>query len=96
MDYISIPIIVIISYIVGEIYKVLFSNKSWCKKLLVVIEAITGGLVSIIIFYTDREVLTYSYNIWIALTIGIVSGASTSTNELIKKIFKNKGENKNE
>ena len=34
MEFISVPIIVVICYIVGEIYKVLFKNKQQLYKLI--------------------------------------------------------------
>ena len=89
MDYISIPIILIISYIIGEIYKVIFSKKKWCKKMLPIIESITGGIVGVIIYLTNPEEFTINVNIWTSLTIGMALGASASTSEVIKKIFKN-------
>ena len=58
--------------------------------------AIIGGLLGIIIYLTNPEIILNAENIWIALGIGIVSGASsTGANQIIKQIFK-KGEEKNE
>jgi hypothetical protein len=58
--------------------------------------AIIGGLLGIIIYLTNPEMILNAENIWIALGIGIVSGASsTGANQIIKQIFK-KGEEKNE
>ena len=57
--------------------------------------AIIGGLLGIIIYLTNPEMILNAENIWIALGIGIVSGASsTGANQIIKQIFK-KGEEKN-
>ena len=89
MDYISIPIILIISYIIGEIYKVIFSKKKWCKKMLPIVESITGGIVGVLIYLSNPEEFTIKVNIWTSLTIGMALGASASTSEVIKKIFKN-------
>ena len=63
MDYISIPIILIISYIIGEIYKVIFSKKKWCKKMLPIIESITGGIVGVLIYLSNPEEFTIKVNI---------------------------------
>ena len=58
--------------------------------------AIIGGVLGIIIYLTHPEIILNAENIWVALGIGIVSGASsTGANQIIKQIFK-KGENKNE
>ena len=96
MDFTSVPIIVVCCYIIVEIYKVLFKNKQEAYKLIPIVMAIIGGLLGIIIYLTNPEMILNAENIWIALGIGIVSGASsTGANQIIKQIFK-KGEEKNE
>ena len=92
MEFSSIPIIVILCYIVGEIYKVLFKNKQDLYKLIPIILACFGGLLGILIFLTNPEILLNVSNAWTALGIGMVSGvSSTGTNQIIKQIFiKNK------
>jgi len=96
MDFTSVPIIVVCCYIIGEIYKVLFKNKKEVYKLIPIIMAIIGGLLGVLIYLVNPEIILNAKNIWIALGIGIVSGASsTGSNQIIKQIFKN-GEIKNE
>ena len=96
MDFTSVPIIVVCCYIVGEIYKVLFKNKQETYKLIPILVAITGGLLSVLIYLTSPELIFNVDNLWGALGIGIVSGASsTGTNQIIKQIFKNKEEKEN-
>lgn len=96
MDFTSVPIIVVCCYIIGEIYKVLFNNKQEAYKIIPIVMAIIGGLLGIIIYLANPEMILNAENIWIALGIGIVSGASsTGANQIIKQIFK-KGEDKNE
>lgn len=89
MDFTSVPIIVVCCYIVGEIYKVLFKNKQEAYKLIPILVAILGGLLGILIYFTNPEMILNADNVWIALGIGTVSGASsTGTNQIIKQIFK--------
>ena len=91
MEFTSIPIIVIICYIIGEIYKVLFKNKQDLYKLIPIVLACFGGLLGVLIFLTNPEILFNASNIWSALFIGIVSGvSSTGTNQIIKQIFNKK------
>ena len=91
MEFTSIPIIVILCYLLGEIYKVLFKNKQDLYKLIPIVLACFGGLLGILIFLTNPEIMLNVSNVWTALGIGIVSGvSSTGTNQIIKKIFKNK------
>ena len=91
MEFTCVPIIIIICYMVGEIYKVIFKRKEELFKLIPIIVTITGGIISILIYLTNKEIIFNADNIWIALEIGLVSGASaTTTNQIIKQAFKSK------
>ena len=89
MEFISVPIIVVICYIVGEIYKVLFKNKKDLYKLIPIFLSILGGVIGVLIYYTNKEMILNVSNVYEAIFIGIVSGAaSTGSNQIIKQIFK--------
>ena len=89
MEFISVPIIVVICYIVGEIYKVLFKNKQELYKLIPIFLSILGGLIGVLIYYTNKEMILNVSNVYEAMFIGIVSGAaSTGSNQIIKQLFK--------
>lgn len=98
MNFASVPIIVILCYILGEIYKIIFKNKKETYKLIPLLVSLFGGVLGILIYFTAPEILNVD-NIYLALEIGIISGSSaTGTNQIIKQIFKNKeeeNENKN-
>ena len=97
MEITSVPIIIIICYIVGEIYKVIFKDKKKAYCLLPMIVMIIGGILGIIIYFTCNELIGYASNYWMALEIGIISGASsTGANQILKQIIKMKGEEINE
>ena len=97
MELTGLPIIVICSYIIGEIFKVIFKKKKDYYKLIPILVSITGGLLGILIYLTNPEVILNASNIWVALEIGIVSGASsTGANQLIKQTFKKEGDESNE
>ena len=96
MDFTCVPIIVVCCYIVGEIYKVLFKNKQEAYKLIPILVAILGGLLGVLIYFTNPEMVLNADNVWVALGVGIVSGASsTGTNQIIKQLFK-KGSTRDE
>lgn len=97
MEFTSVPIIVVCCYIIGEIYKFLFRKKQEAYKLIPIILTISGGILGILIYLTNKEMMMNASNIWIALGIGIISGASsTGTNQIIKQLFhKEKEEEKN-
>lgn len=88
MEFTSVPIIIIICYLIGEIYKVTIKNNDQAKKLLPVIVTLLGGVIGIIIYLTNKEIIFNADNIWIALEIGLVSGSSaTTTNQIVKQLF---------
>lgn len=91
MDYTSVPIIVLGSYIVGEIYKVIFKRKKDAYKLIPILVAIVGGVLGVLIYLTSPEMIFNVDNVWTSLGIGIISGFSaTGTNQVVKQLF-NKG-----
>lgn len=88
MDYVSVPIIVVCCYLIGEVYKMVFIKKKKAYKLIPVILALLGGLIGVVIYLTNPEMIFDAANIWVALGIGIVSGASsTGANQIIKQLF---------
>ena len=96
MNISTIPFIVLVSYIMGELFKVIVKNKKGLTKLISLIPSLIGCLLSIIIYLDDPSILGTS-NIYVAMELGIISGASaTGTNEIIKQVFKKKGEQNNE
>ena len=97
MDFASVPIIVLCCYMIGEIYKIIFKKNTKKYKLIPILVAIFGGVLGVVIFYTAPIVIFNVDNVYSALTIGIMSGfSSTGTNQIIKQIFKEKQEEKNE
>lgn len=93
MEFTSLPIIVIICYMIGEIYKVIFKSKESLYKLIPIVVSITGGIIGILIFLTNPELILNVTNVWTALVVGIVSGASaTTTNQIVKQLFKKSNE----
>ena len=79
-------IIVIICYLIGEVYKVIFKDKQNAYKLIPVIVSITGGVLGILIYLTNKEGNILDY-----LLVGLISGASsTGTNQIIKQLFEKK------
>lgn len=89
MDFTGVPIIVMCCYIIGEIYKVLLKEKQEFYKLIPILVSVFGGLLGVLIYFTAPEMILNADNVWIALGIGIVCGASsTGTNQIVKQIFK--------
>lgn len=81
-------VIVIICYLIGEVYKVIFKNKKELYRLIPVIVSLTGGVLGILIYLTINEGNIFDY-----LLVGLISGASsTGTNQIIKQLFEKKEE----
>lgn len=97
MEYTGIPIIILICYMIGEIFKVAFIKKQNLYKLIPILVSIAGGVLGILIFLTTPTMLVETTNIWSAMQIGIISGASaTTTNQIVKQLFVKKEEDLNE
>lgn len=89
MDFASLPIIVVCCYLIGELYKLIFKKKQEAYKFIPVMLAIVGGILGVIIYLTNPEMIFDVENVWIALCVGIVSGvSSTGANQIIKQLFK--------
>lgn len=87
MELTSMPIIVIICYLIGEIYKVLFKNKQDLFKFIPIAVSIIGGIIGLTMYFINPEIINVP-NAWIAFVVGAVSGASaTGTNQIIKQLF---------
>ena len=97
MEYTGIPIIILICYMIGEIFKVAFIKKQNLYKLIPILVSFAGGMLGILIFLTTPTMLVETTNIWSAMQIGIIGGASaTTTNQIVKQLFVKKEEDLNE
>lgn len=86
MELIGIPAIVVISYMITEIFKV-FIN----KKYLPIVAGISGGMLGCLSFVLQIDIMPAN-DIITALAIGIISGlAATGSNQIIKQIKKKEG-----
>lgn len=88
MSFASVPIIVVCCYTVGELYKWFFRKKTETYKFIPILMSVIGGILGIAIFYTNPEMIFDVKNVWTALGVGIVSGASaTGANQTVKQLF---------
>ena len=93
MNITGITIIIVCSYILGEIYKFVFIKQQQVYRFIPIILAISGGILGVLMFKTNPELLLEADNIWIALIIGIISGtSSTGTNQIVKQLFRKEGD----
>lgn len=88
MEFTSIPVIVLLCYLIGEIYKVLFKSKEDLYKLIPIFVTLLGGLVGLMMYYVEPSFLKVD-SIVSALEIGLISGAaSTGMHQMVKQIWK--------
>jgi hypothetical protein len=81
------------SYLVGEIYKVIFKENKDMYKLIPVLVTVFGGLLGVLMYITNKELINNTSNIWEYVEIGLISGASsTTTNQIVKQLFNKEGE----
>lgn len=93
MNFTAVPIIVICCYLCGEIYKAIFRNHTNAYRFIPLVTSVLGGMLGVVIFLTNPEVILDAPNIWVAIGIGVVSGASaTGANQIIKQIFQQTNE----
>ena len=87
MELTSMPIIVIICYLIAEMYKILFKNKEYLFRFIPIFVSFVGGILGVAMFFLNPEIINVS-NVWLAFIVGVISGASaTGTNQIIKQIF---------
>lgn len=88
MNYIGIPSIIIICYLIGEILKLLILKKKKNYKYVPIIVGTFGGLLGILTYYISPNIILNVEDPIIAISLGIVSGlASTGSYEVITKLL---------
>ena len=93
MSYITIPAIVVICYIVAELFKLVFKKKTKIYKGIPILVGLVGRVIGVVTYVVDPKIIGTPPNILCAAAIGIISGlASTGSHQVIKQILK---ENKN-
>ena len=93
---IGVTLIVVICYMIGEVYKIIFPKEEM-KRLIPVVLAAFGAILGILIYCIDKNILFNVDSFLTAILIGIISGtSSTGANQIIKQIFKKEGEKENE
>ena len=81
MELIGIPAIVVISYMITEIFKVFIDNK-----YLPIVAGISGGVLGVLSFVLQIDIMPAT-EIVSALAIGIISGlAATGSNQILKQM----------
>ena len=89
MEMVSIPVITILCYFLGQFFKLVILRKKKRYKYIPIIVGGIGGILGLLIYYISPELLFNTTNPFVAMAIGIVSGlASTGGNEIVKKILK--------
>lgn len=89
MSYITIPAIVVICYIVGEVFKLVFMKKTKLYKGIPILVGLVGGVIGVVTYTLNPAIIGSPPNVLCAAAIGIISGlASTGSHQVIKQILK--------
>ena len=89
MSYITIPAIVVICYIVGEVFKLVFKKKTKLYKGIPILVGVIGGIIGAVTYMVDPNIIGGVPNVLCAAAVGIISGlASTGSHQVIKQILK--------
>ena len=97
MQYVGIPSIIIICYLIGEIFKLLILKKKSKYKYVPIIVGTFGGVLGILAYLISPNIVLNVDDPFIALALGIVSGlASTGSYEVIHKVLSQIRNNKME
>lgn len=94
MSYITIPAIVVICYIVGEVFKLVFMKKTKLYKGIPILVGLVGGVIGVVTYTLNPAIIGSPPNVLCAAAIGIISGlASTGSHQVIKQILKENKKN---
>lgn len=89
MNLFIIPAIMVISYLITEIFKLVFKKY---KKILPIVAGSSGAIISIISYFISPNLLGEA-DLVTSIAIGIISGLSaTGSNQLVKQLLKKEGE----
>lgn len=89
MEFISIPAIAIICYLLAELFKLIFSKNTKAYKGIPIFVGFVGGIIGLVSYVINPEIMNNSPNALVAISIGIISGlASTGCNQIIKQLLK--------
>ena len=87
MQYLGIPSIIIICYLIGEISKLLLRKKRNYKYIPIIV-GISGGILGLISYYISPNIVLNVKEPIIAISLGIISGlASIGSHEVIVKLL---------
>lgn len=89
MNYLSIPSIMVICYIIAELFKLIIKKQKKLYKGIPIMVGAIGGVIGLIAYLIDPSLVMNSENVLTAIAIGIISGlASTGSNQIIKQLIK--------
>lgn len=88
------PAIVVICYIVGEVFKLVFMKKTKLYKGIPILVGLVGGVIGVVTYVVNPTIIGTPPNVLCAAAIGIISGlASTGSHQVIKQILKENKKN---
>jgi len=84
-EFIAIPAIAVIVYLIAEGYKLIANGREQFLKVIPVICGFMGAILSVVAFFTTPDMIP-AENLFAAIAIGIVSGlAATGAHQVFKQ-----------
>ena len=94
MEFVSIPVIVVLCYFIGELSKIILGKNENRYKIIPIIVGVSGGILGLTAYFVCPEIMINISNPFLAIIVGIISGlASTGSNQVIKHLFSKKNKN---
>jgi len=88
LEVASVPIIIVATYLLLELYKAIIGNSEKGKALIPTIAAILGIGFGVLLYFVAPE-MKIADNVVNAIIVGMVSGlAATGSNQVIKQLQK--------
>lgn len=89
MEIFIVPLIAFFCYLLGELWKLIFKEKTNLYAYIPFIAAILGGIMGAVFYIIDPSTIPFANNVWIALEVGMMSGlSSTGANQFLKQFQK--------
>lgn len=94
MEYMCVPSIALICYIIAELFKIILKKNTKAYKGIPILVGAFGGIIGGALYLVDENIISIAPNVLVAIEVGIVSGlSSTGSHQVIKQFLKESEKN---
>lgn len=88
LEIASIPVIIVVVYLILEVYKSIIKGNEKAKNFIPLIAAVLGGALGVLLYFVFPTIINTD-NVINAIVTGVVSGlGATGTNQVVKQLQK--------